>query len=147
MAACISRVDAAIVQHEINHLDGVLLTDLPATISAEERRQKKEKRRQQLRDDKRAIKHTIAQMPRKMNPKKQAEFEKQMKKIKKAERQRIQQEEAERFRMVQMGLRQEVKKSLVSATDSETPASSEKSSENIDELSSARQEGIDSTLA
>lgn len=103
--------DACIIQHENDHLNGVLLTDLPATISPSERlEQKQNKRRQKIlaqRQEKKIKKmaRLTSVRSRDMGKKEAEQTKKRKYKQRKRNKKRV--EIQERYRAVQEGLFEE----------------------------------------
>jgi peptide deformylase len=105
--------DAFIVQHETDHLDGILITDHPSTLTVEQRRSKtQEDRRKRIeagRLKKQLKQKSTPQKPQKISAKKEARLKREAKKRKRRERtqrrqNKIRVEIEERYKMEKEGL-------------------------------------------
>lgn len=106
----LKNMDAIVVQHEIDHLNGMLIIDLPETMTREQRRLDKEQRRKEKIQQARLAKNSKSPLkPQKLSAKniqRKKKIEKQMKKKERTRRrqERIRVEIAERYAAEQEGL-------------------------------------------
>lgn len=103
--------DSFIVQHETDHLDGILITDHPEVATPEQRRLEREKKRKERIAKKRfeKAKTSVPPKPLKMNAKRLAQKKLAAKKLKKQRRainrqEKIRVEIQEKYRAEQEGL-------------------------------------------
>ena len=108
--------DACIVQHEADHLDGVLIIDLPECEENNELEEKQNKRHQKIqarrilkKNIEKAQSQTKESKPKKVSAKKSSKIKKQKEKERRAERTRRRQEKKrveieERYKMSKEGL-------------------------------------------
>lgn len=95
-------LDAAVVQHEFDHLEGVLITDLPTVMSQDERYQSRQKdRASRIKTKRKKISKTRV-LP--MNERNRARLEKSFQRTARFERKRVEAEE--RMRAERSGLLQ-----------------------------------------
>lgn len=106
----LSGHDAAIVQHEYDHLDGILIIDLPEVLTPDERRTKKsESRAKKILQKRKEKKKKSAAMPPKLSPKTLAKkkkadaaLRKLYRKEEEAEKMRVEKEEREKIKELKL---------------------------------------------
>ena len=92
--------DAFVVQHEVDHLDGILITDLPTTKTPEERMAEKRDRRVQKKQQKKQIKDALKSTEKstpKIRDKRRRELLRNFKLVDKKCKRRVEVEERRKF--------------------------------------------------